>query len=70
MIAAPFPVGAVQVTLAFRLPAVATTLVGAFGTATVTVWSVNRSRSMFRTVSIPSLTFWPTTFAPVWVTNR
>ena len=47
-------------TVALRLPTVAMTLVGAFGTAVTTVWNVpspfgNRSRSTFRIVSIPSV---------------
>ncbi len=50
------PVGAVKLTDAEPSPGLlATTLVGAAGTASVTVASVNCSRSMLRSVSVPSV---------------
>ena len=50
--------------------AVARPIVGAVGTATDRVWSVNCSRSTLRTVSMPSLTNWVGRLtAPVWVTT-
>ena len=66
-------VGPVQETVALPVanaPAVAEAvpMVGAPGTCTSRVWSENFNASTLRTVSMPSLTFWPTTFAPVWVT--
>ena len=65
----PFATGLVQVTAAEPLPATAATFVGAAGAATVTVWSLNLSRSTLRIVSTPSLTFWPSTFSPLCVTT-
>lgn len=66
----PFGVGRVQLTVADASPATAVPMPGAAGVRTVRVWSVNFSASMLRRVSTPSLTLWPTTFAPVWVTVR
>ena len=64
----PLATALVHLTVAEALPAVALTAVGAFGTDTITVWSVNLSASTLRSVSIPSLTFCGATGAPVWFT--
>jgi hypothetical protein len=63
----PALAGAAKVTVAVVFPAVAVPMVGADGAPAIEE-SENCNTSTWRSVSMPSLIFWPTTLAPVWVT--